>query len=152
MLALALSAALVAVVRIRRPGTGFAKTVRLGANSHDYHVAAAPGGWSAAAWVSPIPPVAKSGAFSFGIPVACDEACDLRIDVGSTRPDLRGYDLRELSLPAGGHAPVRISPSANDERRFVKAERPTQMHILVQAADRAGNLAKAEVTARVQRR
>jgi hypothetical protein len=96
--------------------------------------------------------VAKSGAFSFSIPVACDEACDVRIDVGPTRPDLPGYDLRELSLPAGGHATVRISPSANDERRFVKAERPTHMHILVQAADRAGNLARAEVTARVQRR
>src|SRR3954447_15582386 len=44
------------VARVRRPGQGFAKTLRLGGNSHAYHVAAAPGGWSAAAWVTPIPP------------------------------------------------------------------------------------------------
>jgi hypothetical protein len=96
--------------------------------------------------------VANSGAFSFTIPLACDEACDVRIDVGSTRPDLPGYDLRELSLPAGGQATVRIAPSTVDERRNVKAERPARMGITVEAADRAGNLATASVTARVQRR
>src|SRR5690242_955197 len=44
------------IARIRRPGQGFAKTVRLGGNSHAYRVAAAPGGWTAATWVTPIPP------------------------------------------------------------------------------------------------
>ena len=186
------------VARIRRPGQRFAKTLRLGGNSHHhFRVAAAPGGWSAAAWVTPgqkvsspvrlaDPPVvgldaagnpfalwhefeqstfigrihgakladapstdmtaptliarlpervtvAKSGAFSFSILVACDEACDVRIDVGPTQPGQPGYDLRELSLPAGGHATVRISPAGrtsdgsskpNARRRCTSSSRP----------------------------
>jgi len=96
--------------------------------------------------------VAKDGAFSFNIRVACDEACDLRVLVGPKRPDMLGYDLRELSLPAGGHATVRIAPSGNDERQAVKDDRPARIRVTVEAADRAGNLATASVTARVQRR
>ncbi len=98
--------------------------------------------------------VAKSGAFAFSVPVACDEACDVRVDVADpdARPNWPGYDLRELSLPAGGQATVRLSPSPYDERSFVKQARPTRLRIVVEAADRAGNVATAEVTARVQRR
>jgi len=95
---------------------------------------------------------AKSGAFSFTIPVACDEACDLRIEVDDVHPDLYGYDLRELSLPAGGRATVRLSPAPYDERRFAKGRRPARIRITVRAADRAGNVAIAAGTARVQRR
>ena len=96
--------------------------------------------------------VAKNGAFSFSIPVACDEACDVRINVYNANGRGAGYDLRELSLPAGGTATIRLSPSPYDERADVKRERPTRIRILVEAADRAGNLATAAVTARVQRR
>jgi hypothetical protein len=94
--------------------------------------------------------IAKSGAFSFRIRVACDEACDLRIIVGPRRPDMLGYDLRELSLPAGGQAAVRLAPSGHDERQAVRDDRPTRMRITVEAADRSGNVAVA--TARIQRR
>lgn len=94
--------------------------------------------------------IARNGAFSFRIRVACDEACDLRITVGPRRPDLLGYDLRELSLPAGGQAAVRIAPSGHDERQAVKDDRPERLPITIEAADRAGNL--AVVTTRIQRR
>ena len=96
--------------------------------------------------------VANDGAFSFNIRVACDEACDLRVLVGPKRPDMLGYDLRELPLPAGGQATIRIAPSGNDERQAVKDDRPARMPITFEAADRAGNLAITSVTARVQRR
>jgi len=96
--------------------------------------------------------VARSGAFSLRIPLACDEACDVRIDVYDAHAVQPGYVLRELSLPAGGHTTVRLSPRPEDEREFVKQQRPKRIRILVRAADRAGNLATAAVTARVRRR
>jgi len=93
--------------------------------------------------------VARNGAFAFRVPVACDEACDVRVDVYNADRQGAGYDLRELSLPAGGRATVRLSPSPYDERTEVRIERPKRMRILVRAADRAGNVASAEGTARV---
>jgi hypothetical protein len=96
--------------------------------------------------------VSRNGAFSFSIPVACDEACDVRVNVYNASGRGAGYDLRELSLPAGGQATVRLSPSPYDERAEVKRQRPKRVRILVEVADRAGNLATAAGTARVQRR
>ena len=96
--------------------------------------------------------VARNGAFAFRVPVACDEACDVRVDVYNANGKGARYELRELSLPAGGSATVRLSPSPYDERTEVRLERPKRMQILVRAADRAGNVASASVTARVQRR
>jgi hypothetical protein len=66
----------------------------------------------------------EDGAFAFRIPVACDEACDLRVDV---------YDAKPW-------------------RRRLRRHGARLRRILVRAADRAGNVATAAVTARVQRR
>jgi hypothetical protein len=95
--------------------------------------------------------VGKNGAFAFIVPFGCDEACDVRVDVADTNPHLLGYDQREFSFPDAAQGAVRLAPSAR-ERRAVKDQRPTRMRITVEAADRAGNVATASVTARVQRR
>ena len=96
--------------------------------------------------------VSKSGTFAFTIPVGCDEACDVRVDVADTNPHLLGYDRRELSFPDAAQGAVRLAPSTHDDRQAVKDQRPARMRITVEAADRAGNLATTSVTARVRRR
>jgi hypothetical protein len=94
--------------------------------------------------------ITRTGKLELTIPVRCSEDCDAFIGLAYPADEHEYVLIRARRLRAGVQAHIAVRP-ASYERIGTAAYSETRMRVVVEVADRAGNVARARRTARVRK-